>query len=458
MRFFNSLTLKISFLAFLGILLPLFAFAYNTFLTDDFETYDYGTLAGQHDWIVSTTANVVSEETYTGSHAAYVVGGSSNILYKNATSEDEGILSFWFYPKDNNDWGFRGDSSIDGQWQFYTKVSNCAANYCDFSYFDGGWQFYNTIHTLTWHFVSIRWHIVGSDFKWTFKLDTGDWQDEMNTQYQAAKYIDRIRFERSAGEFYFDDIGGEITPSFEPRIIGLLPASATEITSPETTLTIKYQNFDWNTYDGFIVNFKDNKIGAVAQSQQFLAEDLNPSGTGQVEINLQNFEIDTNGAWYLTGLAFGTHLDIEAGMYLTTRGYIDFWSDELVETPYYLLINISELPAPYTFTEPNDWYSANSERFATATPFFTSFVGLLSPIFEKVGDFGTRVQNMFDQKEAYDKGFALGEVFPLINGYVQKIDLFFGGFPLVAFFKYLILIMLAIFIVRAVMKFIPFFG
>lgn len=242
------------------------------------------------------------------------------------------------------------------------------------------------------------------------------------------------------------------------RIWGIDPATGTEITDLNTEIEIGYEGFDWEIYEGFMVNFRDNKLGVVVNSIQFLADDLDPSGTGEKIINLQDFNFDSNGIWDLTGFGFGTHLDIEGGMFITTRGWIDFWTDDLIDPPYYLTINVEGLPDPYVFTEPEDWYSTNVERFDTPTTLFTSFVGLLSPIFEKVGDFGIRAQAMFDQNEAYDRGYSLGEIFPLLNGYIQKIDQFFGGFPLVSFFKYLILVMLAIFIIRVVMKFIPFFG
>lgn len=269
-------------------------------------------------------------------------------------------------------------------------------------------------------------------------------------------FLDSIVY-HTKGTFYFDEFYGFYPPP-GPEIQGYSPESGTEITDLDQSITIKYFNFDWEIYSGFVVNFRDLKIGATSNSRLFLADNLDPTGTGQVQINLQDFGFDSNGKWYLTGLGFGTHLDIEGGMFLTTRGYIDFYTDELVEITYFLLLNVETLPDPYTFTGGDEWYTTNVERFDEPTTLFTSFVDIFTPIFEKTGEFGMRVQNMFDEDEAYDRGYAMGEIFPLISGYTQKIDQFFGGFPLVSFFKYLILVMLAIFVVRAIMKFIPFFG
>lgn len=246
--------------------------------------------------------------------------------------------------------------------------------------------------------------------------------------------------------------------SQEVYIEGFSPASTTEITDLDQNITIKYYNFDWEIYNGFIVSFIDDKLGVVAESQQFLADDLSPTGSGQVVVNLQDFNIDTNGKWYLTALGFGTELDIQGGMFLTTRGYVDFWTDELVDPEYYLLINIEGFASPYTFTDPEDWYGVNVDRFDTPTDFFYDFVGLLTPIFEKISDFNLRSQSFFDKLESYDRGYALGEIFPLATGYVKKIESFFGGFPLIQFFIYAILTIIAIFIIRMTIKFIPFIG
>lgn len=255
---------------------------------------------------------------------------------------------------------------------------------------------------------------------------------------------------------YFDENGFVVYPL---KIYGSSPASGTTITDFESpSLSITYQGFDWDIYDGFVVNFRDDVIGVAAKSIQFLAEDLDPSGNGTEVINLADFEIDENGKWYLTALGFGADLDIQGGMFLTTRGYVDFWSDELVDPEYYLNINVAGLPTPYTFDEPETWYSENVLRFDSPTTFFTSFTDIFGPIFEKIAEFGNRILPMFNQTEAYDRGYALGEIFPIARGYISKIDMFFGGFPLASFLTYIILIMLGIFIFRIIMKFIPFLG
>jgi hypothetical protein len=85
----------------------------------------------------------------------------------------------------------------------------------------------------------------------------------------------------------------------------------------------------------------------------------------------------------------------------------------------------------------------------------------MNPIFEKIGQFGNRINAYLDVSDAKIKGEQIGSVFPVIGAYILKIDLFFGGFPIVQFFKWGILIMIGLFAVKIILKllaFIPFIG
>lgn len=459
-KIFNSLLLKwavVGFFILLGALVPLCAFAdWTAPFTDDFEAYNLVKLTGQGGWVGNNYCIVVDDQTYSGTKAVMSKYGTDGYAYKDFDVSTRGIISFWFL--DVSSGGQAWELKEAGGATVFNVKSICNLENCALDYFDrtgGYWKTYTNFDFDKWHNLQIRWFTETETFYYSFNFDFEGWQEPMSEPY----YDDVARFKMT---FYADNegldmiLGEAIEPQME--IKGISPDSGTVITNLDTNLTIEYKLFDWEIYDGFIVNFKNNKTGIFGNSIQFLEADLDPSGTGSKTINLENFGIDYNGRWNLTGIGFGSHLDIEGGMFITTRGWVDFWTDDLVSTPYYLLFDVEELSTPYTFTTAEAWYSANVERFATSTQLFNSFVGLLSPIFEKVGDFGFSVQGMFDQDEAYDRGYGLGEIFPLLNGYVQKIDLFFGGFPLVSFFKYLILVMLAIFIIRIVMKFIPFLG
>jgi hypothetical protein len=467
---FTFKALFLGFLVLLGIMTPFLGLGAIEPFVDDFETYNYGDLNNQGGWNCSSMYDVVSNPTHTGNKAVKMdYPNWWNWVMCDKTTwdpEPEGVSTFWFWTDGTSNSeptysatqvsirGFTGG----GQYGTLTFFINKENNNLKLQYNVGppNYTFITLSENLplnTWHSITMEWSV--SQNRWRLKFDQNDFTDWISAGNLTGG-AKGWHIENQQLTFAFDDLG--LAPPTELNIKGIAPNSGTTITDLDDEITIQYSGFDWNIYDGFIVNFRDNKISALGKSIQFLKSDLSPTGNGTKVIKLRDFGINSNGIWYLTALGFGKHLDIQGGMYLTTRGYIDFWTDELVVPPYYLIFNVEGLPTPYTFTEPEDWYSTNVERFNEPTAFFSTFVGLISPIFEKVGEFGVRVQSMFDKNQAYDRGYALGEVFPLINGYIQKIDLFFGGFPLASFFKYLILTMLAIFIIRTLMKFIPFFG
>jgi len=430
--------------------------------SDTFETYNLGDLAGQGSWThldSSGVYNVVDSISHSGSKSVQGVSGRIDRLGDYISV---GEWTFWYYKTGT---GLSAEILLLGDWEVWDIgcgeiwVDDGAGNVKIYD-MAGGWPIitFDSTPYIEWFQLTIQWDFGSMLYR--ARINENEWSNWYHI-YDACSNLGfrglRLRTDGSGGQYYIDDIGEEAPPPPE-RIWATDPESGSEITDLNTELTINYEGFDWDEYDGFVVNFKDYKISAVAQSILFNEDDLDPSGSGSEIINLQDFGIDSNGRWDLTGLGFGTHLDIEGGMFLTTRGYVDFWSGELVDPEYYLIFNVEGLSTPYTFSDPDDWYSVNAERFDEPTAMFSAFVGFISPIFEKVGEFGTRVQTMFDKNEAYDRGYALGEIFPLTDAYIKKIDKFFGGFPLASFFKYVILVMLAIFVIRAVMKFIPFFG
>jgi WD40 repeat protein len=126
-------------------------------------------------------------------------------------------------------------------------------------------------------------------------------------------------------------------------------------------------------------------------------------------------------------------------------------SDEMPEIEF-------NYPQNYTFSSSTEWYYENVTRYGSSTEFFSAFTGLFTPIFETIGTFANIVGDNFNNDDGYNKGYLLGEVIPKARAYIAIIDGFFGGFPIVTLLILIILIMFGIFVIRLVMKFIPFFG
>lgn len=470
-KLFTFLSLKwlvVIVLILFGMLIPFLAFGEQEGLFyDTFDDYNLGVLNEQGGWTGSTAFQVVDDITQDGPQSAYITNSSScySIRKDGAIGKTTGIQSSYFY----------FDGTMSGitihTWIYLTPEIPPGGNfgYCGFKYNSGTlkWEFSyylpdppslvvidDDVSVDTWH--SVQMEFDSNNWEFRVKLDSNAWSDWIDFAYVPPEERTDMLGQRilvQGMKLWWDTMGGEI--SAEPYIEGTLPESGSTITDLDDEITINFYNIDPEIYQGLLVGFKDDKLEVFSDTYDF---DELENGTGQFTIPLSTFNFDSNRKWWLRGIAYGSHLDIQGGMFLTTRGWIDFFTDDLVIDPYYLLLDIEGLPTEYIFTDPEDWYGTNVERFDAPTQLFISFVGLLSPVFEKVGDFGVRVQGMFDQDEAYDRGYGLGEIFPLLNGYIQKIDQFFGGFPLVSFFKYLILVMLAIFVIRVVMKFIPFFG
>jgi len=425
------------------------------FFETSFETCDLGELNGQCGWSGFNGLEVVSNTAYDGVKSVKGNGGQakhfgtlgySDYLAIRIKTDDtfvsenkQTILGFF---KDSTPYQY---FTLKGT-NFYKTASTTAPN-----------LLFENVSPNTWQTFYFEWN--GNDYKFKVGLNeqSSDW---FNGEVQWTNGLDGFWIQSSGceGHIYYDYITEEQQIAEEPLIYGDSPESGTEITNLDTDIIIKYEGFDWDIYSGFTLVMKEHNSKISSKALIYQSDDLDENGSGQVPVSGRMFGIDVNSRWDLEAIAFGSQLDVEGGMFLTGLGYVDFYTENLVYPDYYLNFNVEGLAQLYPFSEPENWYLENVDRFSEPTEFFTAVIGLVSPIFQKVGEFGTRTQIIFSTADAYQRGYALGEVFPKIKGYTEKISEFFGGFPIVSFFIAIILIMSAIFIIRLIMKFIPFFG
>lgn len=197
------------FLGIVGLLYPFFILA-STIFEDNFENYEYGTLSGQYSWY-GGNADVVSDETKTGTHAVYF-GTYVSPVGKIGNEINEGLQTVWLFL----DTTPAVDGTIDWEnsvsWQFYLKWDDCSADDCKFYYYNSeletpAWIEFATIDTGIWHSIQVKWYIVGSQFLWSFNLDFNGWLDELETQTQAVKTVDRIHIgAQDYGNYWIDNI------------------------------------------------------------------------------------------------------------------------------------------------------------------------------------------------------------------------------------------------------------
>jgi multisubunit Na+/H+ antiporter MnhG subunit len=238
--------------------------------------------------------------------------------------------------------------------------------------------------------------------------------------------------------------------SIEASVWGIDPESAIEITDLDELLTIGYSGLD--DYEDLYLTFT-HPSGISSNSKEYDIDII--GGSGSIEVNLADFDIDKNGNWYLQAVASREGYQVQDDLFLSGYGWI--WSGNLTSGEYYLDINIEGFEDIFVMGDFNTWYDENS-KFDEPTAMFSSIVGFFEPIFGTIGEFGNRIEDYFDKNTAYTKGAEIGKAIPLFGYYLEQVNVFMGSFPLMNWLLVIILILVGIFIFKVIMKFIPFLG
>ena len=233
-----------------------------------------------------------------------------------------------------------------------------------------------------------------------------------------------------------------LPPPTSPTLIIDSPASGTTITDSSTTLSGSYAALHIGTlgYGYLHIRFKNPNNGIYSYPYTI------PLSTyeGTFSTPLSNFGITENGEW-----------DLIADQELDANTFV-----ELTPDPEYTLnFDIGGNSIPYTFTNWNTWYPENAAGgYTVPSDFADSIEGFFEPIFTNAYEFANQTLRYFNAETSYSKGNQIGLMFPTTQAYINKINIFFGGFPLIQFFEFAIVVMLGVFIVRTIFKFIPLFG
>lgn len=237
-------------------------------------------------------------------------------------------------------------------------------------------------------------------------------------------------------------------PPLVPIITITAPTTGATITSTATTLDGNWDEIDPAIYKNITLYFNSNFIG-----EQSVAKIISiTNATGSFSFPLSDFGISANGQWDLKGNATFKNTQL-SDMYITP--------DIISPSGYNLIFNVSGFHTPYTFTDFDTWYDANVSNYDSPSTWASGMIGYLQPILEKIAEFGARLQDYLDTSTAYQRGNDIGSVFPVVNAYILKINIFFGGFPIAQFFQWGILIMIGMFAIKIILKllsFIPVIG
>jgi hypothetical protein len=236
------------------------------------------------------------------------------------------------------------------------------------------------------------------------------------------------------------------------RVWGVSPENETEITDLNTAFTFGWEGLD--DYDGLIVSFYNQTSGIHSQALRLEKEDIGVEG--EYETNLEEFDLDKNGDWYLHAIAFWEAPEVQGGIYLTGR-YITEYTYDIVSPEYFLTLNIEGFASFFEMADFEGWYEENA-IFDEPTALFASIASLFSPAFSNIGEFGNRITDYFETDKAYGMGFDMGKAVPMFDYYLDTIETFFGGFPLLKIFLVILLLLAGIFIFKIILKFVPFIG
>lgn len=262
----------------------------------------------------------------------------------------------------------------------------------------------------------------------------------------SLKYTDSIIHDIFVFTFYLS--GGVFSLNEPVGIFIDTPTTGSTITDTATTLDGNWVGIDPAIYHNITLYLNSNFIGE--QSVAKIIPITTSSGT--FSIPLSYFGISANGQWDLEGSATYANTQL-SDMYITT--------DLISPTGYNLIFDVEGFHTPYTFTDFDTWYDTNVSNYDSPSTWASGMIGYLQPILEKIAEFGARLQDYLDTSTAWQRGNDIGSVFPVVNAYILKINIFFGGFPIAQFFQWGILIMIGMFAIKIILKllsFIPVIG
>jgi hypothetical protein len=288
-----------------------------------------------------------------------------------------------------------------------------------------------------WHSVSVEWRPI----EIRFRLDDEDWTEWQST-YSPFSGVDRIYLDSYSEyeKYYVDNLNTELP---ELRVFVVSPASGGTATSTEGNFIVGWEGWDFeDIYKDFVFSFYEKNTGILTGTKIF--EPTTEAGT--TTLNFLNFGFNKNGKYYFHAKARSPLVN-----------YTAYYTGDLVLPEWWLNLEIEGWEAIFEMPEFTTWYSEHS-KFATPTTGFLTITNFLTPIYNKLGEFGSRVVEFLDTEEAYDRGYSLGIIIPTYKNYISGIEVFFGGFPIMTIFTSFLAILLGIFIGRLILKFIPGLG
>jgi len=427
-----------------------FIFATDIF-TDNFDAYFTGNLSPQGGWEYANSPAQVVNTQYV-SYPNGVSLGTQQIIRHTFTAQEEGTF------------GGRIRWGSTSEMNFYLRTGNETPD-CHIAVDANNGDVFNDLHsynlkildldpfnTNTW--IEFKMRFRASDDKTQFCIgeECSEWVECRYGGLQTFSSIDKLNFKGADSPYhtsiYIDDVylSAEISDGQVVNITS--PVIGSTITDLSTHLVGTYSGIDPLLYQSIHVGFTSGALGLATTAK--IISPIGEGGSGSFDVPLSDFGFQSNGTFTFKSNAVFRNTQL-SDMLQT--------SDLTSPIGYNLILNVEGLSTPYVFESFDDWYSENAAGgYSYPTDFASSMVGFIQPIFEKAANFTNQSLLYFNASTSYSKGQELGAVFPITQAYLDKINIFFGGFPLIQFFEFLVIVMLGIFTIKTIFKFIPFFG
>jgi hypothetical protein len=423
----------------------------TTLFSDNFDSYETGALGTQNNWEWANNSATIRNDIY-NSPPNSISFGTQTIARHIFTAQSSGTFKGKIYfDLTTTEFNFYLGSDTTPKCQVYIDTQ-AGKVYSDIYIYTPAELLSFNFSLDTWYDFYFRFDSTGSVNQFCLENICSEWVACRYGGLQTFTTLNKLNFKgadsSNSTSALIDDvfISDSITP--DPAIFISTPTTATTITNNSTNLTGGWTTINPDIYHSITLYFNSNFIG-----EQSVAKIIPiTSSTGSFSIPLTDFGITANGQWNLKGSATYANTQL-SDMYITP--------DLISPTGYNLIFDVAGFHTPYTFTDFDTWYGDNVSNYGTPSAWASGMVGFLQPILEKIAEFGARVQDYLDTSKAYQQGSTLGSVFPVVNAYILKINIFFGGFPIAQFFQWGILIMMGIFAVKMILKllsFIPFIG
>jgi hypothetical protein len=305
----------------------------------------------------------------------------------------------------------------------------------------GDWETIGTMPLNTWRTFIFEQSTTTAEVR--YSIDGGinytAWLPASLSTRDIRRFF--ISFANIYNEGYVDNITHEAIG--EIRVWGVSPASGGTTTSTDTNISIGWEGWDFeDIYKDFVFSFREKNTGILTGTKIFA-----PTTTaGTYTLPLSDFGISKNGNYYL-------HAKARSYLY----EYTAYYTGDLVSPEWWINVNVEGWEAIFEMPATSTWYAAHS-KFATPTAGFLTITNFLTPIYNKLGEFGNRAIEFLNIEEAYDRGYDLGKIIPTYTQYITGIEVFFGGFPIIQIFTAFLAVLLGIFIGRLILKFVPFIG